>query len=261
MIDESSSALAVKNASFPLRPRPPGASLSKRIAGTFIGITVILGLLVIAIVYEFTGRALRAELQQRAWAVATNLSDAAAGFVMGKNFLELNALITKYARLEGVAYVFVEDIKGEVIATSQGALPPGLRSSSSQDMRQTRERALTFRGRPVQETRVPVLEGRAGAAHVGIWTDVPETEIRRVLFPIVSLIAAAVVACMISSILLTRRIIRPILGLVATADEISKGNLDATVALDSKGEVGELARSLERMRTSLKVAINRLSRN
>jgi len=108
---------------------------------------------------------------------------------------------------------------------------------------------------------VPVLEGRAGAAHVGIWTDVPETEIRRVLLPIVSLIAAAVVACMVSSILLTRRIIRPILGLVAVADEISKGNLDATVALDSKGEVGELARSLERMRTSLKVAINRLSRN
>src|SRR5262245_2336125 len=121
MIDESSPALAVKNASLPLRARPPGASLSKRIAGTFIGITVILGLLVIAIVYEFTGRALRAGLQQRAWAVATNLSDAAAGFVMGRNLLELNALITKYARLDGVAYVLVEDRKGELIATSHEA--------------------------------------------------------------------------------------------------------------------------------------------
>jgi HAMP domain-containing protein len=260
MIDESSSSLDVRNLSFPVGSRPRGMSLWKRIAGTFTGITVILGLLVIGIVYEFTGRALRAELHQRALAVATNLSDAAAGFVMGRNILELNALITKYARLDGVAYVFMEDIKGEVIATSQGTLPSELRPSSPQDLRQTGERSLTFRGRPVQETRMPILEGRAGAAHVGIWTDVPEAEIRRVLLPIISLIAAAVIACMISSILLTRRIIRPILGLVAVADEISKGNLDATVAIDSNGEIGELARSLERMRTSLKVAINRLSR-
>jgi hypothetical protein len=77
-------------------------SLWKRIAVTFTGITLILGLLLIAVVFEFTGRALRAELHQRAWAVATNLSDAAAGFVMGRNFLELNALITKYARLDGI---------------------------------------------------------------------------------------------------------------------------------------------------------------
>jgi methyl-accepting chemotaxis protein len=54
--------------------------------------------------------------------------------------------------------------------------------------------------------------------------------------------------------------IRPILDLKAIADDISRGRLDTIVSIQSNDEVGELGRSLERMRASLKAAMNRLSR-
>lgn len=107
---------------------------------------------------------------------------------------------------------------------------------------------------------MPILEGRAGAAHVGIWGDLAEAEIRNVLLPIIALIGLAVIGGIALSLLFARKIIQPILGLTVVADKISKGNLDTPVSIDSRDEIGELARSLERMRASLKAAMTRLSR-
>src|SRR5437870_8797611 len=44
----------------------------------------------------------------------------------------------------------------------------------------------------------------------------------------------------------TRRSSDLILGLTVIADKISKGNLDTPVSVESRDEIGELARSLER---------------
>lgn len=260
MAHESSPTAEARSFASTSNLRSQGMSLRRKIAGAFTGIVLLVGLVVFVIVYQLTGRALRGQIDRQALAIATNLSDAASGFIMGRNILELNALTAKYARLDGMSYVFIEDSKGNVIANSLGTLPPELRPASSQELRQTEQKSVIFRGRPVQETRVPILEGRAGAAHVGIWGDIAEAEIRSVLVPIVGLIAVAVIAGIILSLLLARWIIRPILGLTIIADKISKGNLDTPVSIESQDEIGELARSLERMRASLKAAMARLSR-
>ena len=53
-------------------------------------------------------------------------------------------------------------------------------------------------------------------------------------------------------------VVRPIRRLSDVADRISMGDLEATVAVEGKDEVAKLARSIERMRTSVKTAIERL---
>jgi methyl-accepting chemotaxis protein len=53
---------------------------------------------------------------------------------------------------------------------------------------------------------------------------------------------------------ITRRVAR----LVAVADRISLGDLDAAVDVRGTDELGELAESFERMQTSLQAAIERL---
>jgi HAMP domain-containing protein len=62
------------------------------------------------------------------------------------------------------------------------------------------------------------------------------------------------------SIIMATRMIRPILELKLVADEISRGNLDAAVPTHWPDEIGDLGRSLERMRASLKAAMVRLNR-
>jgi HAMP domain-containing protein len=80
------------------------------------------------------------------------------------------------------------------------------------------------------------------------------------VFTIIALIAGCLAVGILLSLVLAAKAIRPLMELKASADEISRGQLDTPVTIRSTDEVGELARSLERMRASLKAAMVRLNR-
>jgi HAMP domain-containing protein len=73
----------------------------------------------------------------------------------------------------------------------------------------------------------------------------------------------AVVLAILVSVLLSRliggAITQPMTQLTRMATDISLGELETRVEVQSKGEIGELARAVERMRTSLKMTIDRLA--
>jgi HAMP domain-containing protein len=107
---------------------------------------------------------------------------------------------------------------------------------------------------------MPILDGQLGAVHVGLWADTVQQDVRGTVLPIIGLIALCLVIGVVISVIIAGKTIRPILELKSSADEISRGNLDASVSVQGDDEVGELARSLERMRASLKAAMLRLNR-
>lgn len=228
-----------------------------KISIAFSGLILIVGLAVIGIVYHFAGSALQRQFNLRLDAIATNLSDAAAGLISSKSKLELDALIAKYGRLDGVAYAIIQDPKGGILVSSMQPFPTELKENgtSAASTRTTR-----VRGKDAFETRVPVLEGQLGTVRVGLWADNLRGEMRATLMPILGLIAACVMAGIALSMMLAARAVRPILQLRAIADDISRGRLDTSVTIQSDDEIGELGRSLERMRASLKAAMARLHR-
>ena len=171
--------------------------------------------------------------------------------------------MAKYGRLEGVAYAYIQDGKGDVIASSTQPFPAELKEANGADA-QTRamgSREVMLRGRSAYETRVPVLDGQLGAVHVGLWADTVQQDVRNTLFPIVGLIIFCLIGGVAVSIVIASTTVKPIIELAAVADDISRGRLDTPVSVRSTDEVGELARSLERMRASLKAAMVRLSKS
>jgi HAMP domain-containing protein len=228
-----------------------------KISTTFSGLILVLGVLVIGIVYYFTADALQKQVDLRASAIATNLSDAAAGFASRKSTLELDALVAKYGRLDGVAYAFIQDPRGEVIASSVQPFPVELKDAGGTA---ASSRTTRLRGKPVYETRSPLLDGQLGIVRVGLWAETVQSDVRSTLLPIIGLIAACLALGVFLSIMLATKTIRPILDLKAVADDISRGRLDTSVSIQTNDEVGELGRSLERMRASLKAAMMRLNR-
>ena len=232
--------------------------LKWKISATFSGLIFVLGLLVIGIVYFFTGNALQKQVDLRSAAIATNLADASAGFVSRKGTLELDALVAKYGRLDGVAYAFVQDAKGEVLASSVQPFPAELKEAAGSA---APSKTTALRGKSVFETRSPVLDGQLGVVRVGLWAEAMQDDMRATLLPIVGLIFVCLAIGVGLSIMLASRTIKPILELKTIADEISRGRLDASVSIQSDDEVGELGRSLERMRASLKAAMVRLNRD
>ena len=239
-------------------------SLRWKIGGTYAAVMLILSGVVIAAMYQLINNMLRDQLEKRALAVATNLSDASAGYLAGKNVLGLHALLRKYSLFDGVAYAFIEDNKGEIVAHTLGTLPPQLtRGLPAVNQRETRRRELSFRDRTVYETSVPVLEGQVGTAHVGFWADAVEKEVKSALYRFLGIIAIVPFVGTLLSFVLAHWIVRPIVGLTEVADKVTKGDLDTSVSekcVESRDEIGDLARSLERMRSSLKAAMLRLER-
>lgn len=242
----------------PAEERWRKGGLKWKISSTFSGLIFVLGLLVIGIVYFFTGNALQKHVDLRAAAIATNLADASAGFVSRKSSLELDALVAKYGRLDGVAYAFVQDAKGEVLASSVQPFPAELKEAGGSV---APSKTIALRGKSVYETRSPVLDGQLGVVRVGLWAEAVQDDMRTTLLPIIGLIFVCLAIGVGLSVMLASRTIRPILELKTIADEISRGKLDASVSIQSDDEVGELGRSLERMRASLKAAMVRLNRD
>ncbi len=92
-----------------------------------------------------------------------------------------------------------------------------------------------------------LLDDRANTLNRNRWTE----------------IAAVVVALLLSLLLLTivvRAITQPIAHLRDIADKISLGDMDATIQIDSKDEIGELGDSFRRLQVSLKEAMDALER-
>jgi sensor histidine kinase regulating citrate/malate metabolism len=169
----------------------------------------VVGLLFVVIVNQLMGRALRTQMDESAVVIATNLSDAAAGYLASKDVLPLKTTVTKYARLNRVAYVFIKDREGKVIAHSLATFSPELQEELTSDQRrQVSRRELTLQGKTVYETREPILEGQLGTAHIGIWADAIEREIDQALFMFLWPITLGLLAAAIIAVFLARPLIR-----------------------------------------------------
>jgi HAMP domain-containing protein len=239
-----------------------GFNLTWKLTIGLAALITLLGLFIIGIVYQLTSDALRDQLDQRALAIATNLSDAASANVVRKNVLELYGLVRKYALLQGVEYAFIEDGKGEVIAHTLGTFPPELKETVSPEGRlHMQRRVLRLEGKMVYETSVPILGGQVGAAHLGMGGDFVEGEIRRAVLPIIEIVAGVFLGGILISSALVAVMTRTIRRLAQVASGMSKGDLETPVTLGSasRDEIGDVARALERLRSSLKAAMSRLS--
>jgi len=250
------------------RGAPPGMWAGRRrfglpwkIAKTFAGTTLFIGLVIIGAVYYVMADAVQRQVNQRGLTIATNLSDSAVTYVLAKNAGALNKVLLKYAQLPEVAYAFIENRQGEVAGSSLKELPSELVPLlGGHDLRNLRRAPATLAGKNLRDTRVPLLNGEIGAVHVGIWQSAVDREVNQALIPITGLLVMILILAVMLAMWIARRVSRPILSLAQNADQISRGDLDLPVAVTSNDELGELSRSIERLRASLKAAIRRLDR-
>ena len=176
---------------------------------------VVLGLLFVVIVHQLVARVLRAQMEESAVLMTTNLSDAAAGYIASNDALRLKTTVTKYARLSGVAYVFVQDRDGKIIASSLAGFSPELQPAvtSNQELQVSR-RELKVEGKPVRETRAPILDGQLGSAHIGIWAGAVEGDIQKALFKFVWPITFGLLAAVTAVLMLAQPLIRALRRLI-----------------------------------------------
>jgi sensor histidine kinase regulating citrate/malate metabolism len=168
---------------------------------------LVFGILFVAVVSHLMGRALRTQIDERSAIIAANLSDAASGYLVSRDVLPLKIIVTKYGRLNGVAYALIEDRDGKVIANSLASSSPESQQALSSDQRrQAGQQLLTLQGKTVYDTREPILEGQLGTAHIGMWANSVEREIYQTLLFLWP-VALSLLLAVVGAVLLARRVI------------------------------------------------------
>ena len=105
--------------------------------------------------------------------------------------------------------------EGKIIASSSAGLfrefQPAV--TSNQEL-QVSQRELIVEGKPVYETRAPILDGQLGSTHIGIWAGAVEADIHKALFKFVWPISVGFVAAMIAIVMLAQPLVRAVRRLI-----------------------------------------------
>jgi HAMP domain-containing protein len=97
--------------------------------------------------------------------------------------------------------------------------------------------------------------GRIGVAIKQTWFT---AIVSRVRWTIIIVTAIALIVAIIAAVVAAAQLTKPIIELTEAANRISLGELDVPITVASKDEIGTLGEALDRMRISLKQAIERL---
>ena len=235
--------------------------LMRKLALLFGSVGVLFGAIVCITVYSFLCRAIEKEVKSRADVMAMHISEMAARQITSGDIQELGVQVDKYAAIRAVAYVYVEDEEGKIIANTPGDLPRHL----NRDFPKSAEQALSgtdvqYRGLGVYEIAKQIAGGKAGFVHFGIWHAEIKEAARLAVTPIAGSIFAIVLGALGIFVWVTWQVNRPFFELVEHAERISKGDFAVTLRLKRSDEIGEIARSVERMRSSLRAVATRLEK-
>ncbi len=213
----------------------------------------------------------------RSLALALSLKETVRTPLQGKDYLLVNQETERAALLPGMAYAAVINEKGAAVA---GFFNPQA-GFDSQFLQRVREKGfpvdvlaqnglktgakegsvrLSMGGLTVHD-RVLALSGVDGEIHIGIPATGASQVVQQVLLSPLFLVPAglALLAMLLLVVLLNSLVIRPARLLTNVANRISLGELDLAITAEGSRELRDLGAALERMRHSVRIAVERLT--
>ncbi|HWH76542.1 MAG TPA: HAMP domain-containing protein [Candidatus Binatus sp.] len=230
-----------------------------KLAICFGGVGILFGVTVCIVVHSYFGRVFEKELRSRTQVTALGLSDVASRSVASKDLSVLSDAVDKIAASDAIAYLYVEDPNGQIIAYA----PRDLLRFLNRDFPRSAERALTgvetqYRNSDVYEIAKRIGDAKGGFVHLAIWREAFGDEARGAVTPIAISIFVLILGSTGLFVFMATQLHRPFVELVGQAERISKGEFDVPLGLKREDEIGDIARSLERMRSSLHAVVRRL---
>lgn len=232
-------------------------SVRMKILGIVLALVLLLGVGATLQVRTMSRQALVAGLQEQSVATGRDLAARATDLILINDLYALQRLLEETQQNNrDVRYAFIVDEKGRMLAHTFGqGFPEGLLDANTVPAEQHHHTLplQTDEGR-VWDTAVPIFEGRAGTARVGLSEQSVEETVRtltgQMLLTTVMVSAVGVAA----AIALTWLVTRPILQLKLAAQAVGHGDFNQRVQPWAADEIGELAVAFNGMTAELERA-------
>ncbi len=258
------------------KTRRAGLSIVATLLLNFLGYAILQGAVLTFVYMTYVPTLLLEQVNLRTYSISKSLSTAVSQPLLLRNYLLINKTAESISQLPGVAYVAVLNKKGIVVSgifgdvqrfspefaakvketgfpkevVAQNPIGPG-NTESAKD--------FVVGGKKIHDV-AQSIEAAGGVVHVGLFSEDVETAVKRSPKPLLIILSALVILGSLFFVLLARTISTPIKVLTDAAHRISLGELDLRIDTSKGGELGELANSLDRMRFSIKSAMDRLRR-
>lgn len=234
-----------------------------------LAVIVLIGVIMSSVTWVVQDRVqevMLAQMRSKGMTVARGLAGNAGEALAAADRLVLAELVDKAVRQEpGIRLAALVDTQNRILAHTDfrqegkfyGSTGLAARATSGEVMEE-----YDLDGEPCLDFAVPIrLEGKGaqdvkwlGSAHV-VYLLAPLREaIHRTLTTLLIIALAGMVLGTVVTILLVRRITRPVLRLARAAEAVGQGNLDGKVDIRSRDELGQLAATFNQMTANLKQA-------
>ncbi len=239
-------------------------SLKWKISSVLIISNLLLGLLIVFIVNKTVSESLEKELIERGRTIAVNLSSFSAELILAEDEIGLRHLITGDLNFESVEYILIHDSEGRILADTYNGQVPEVLKAKNLEGRTIDElpELITLQDNDLTcyDITGPVQDGYLGYIRVGMKKAYVDETVRTTNFIVILTILSITFIGIVIVIFLANRIIKPILYLTRKADDISQGNLDEKIFVKTNDEIQSLGEALERLRESVKIALDRLKK-
>lgn len=229
-------------------------SVRAKILGMMLGLVLLLGLGVTVQVRTLVTQTMDVQLEEQSISVGRDLAARATDLLLTNDLYALQQLLKEtQANNANVRYAFVVDHNGQVVAHTFGdGFPLALLAQNPVTASDHHHLVIldTNEGK-VWDAAVPIFEGRAGVARVGL----AETRVRQAVDAVTGQLLLTTV--MVSGLgitaaaVLTWILTRPILQLARAAQAVGQGDLTQRVPRWANDEIGDLAESFNAMTTGL----------
>ncbi|HND78317.1 cell wall metabolism sensor histidine kinase WalK [bacterium] len=239
-----------------------GLSLKWKVPLVIVSGALIAGITITILVVQLVSGSLQSELTERGKAIVTTLSKQVERPLVGDDEVDIQNLVDIASGFTAVSYVYISDKENKVVAQKFKV--------GSYNQRTMVEAAVIDGGGDYKidltqventetyEISTPIGAGTLGNAHVGMSGKFIDDTIRATALLVGGVLALAVVFGMIVALYLSNALTKQLLYLTESAEQISKGDLESIVRVEATDEIGDLADAIERLRESLKAAIERL---
>jgi len=229
-------------------------SVRTKILGIVLALVLLLGMGTTFQVREVYQQSLIRQLEERSVSVARDLAARSTDLILINDLFALHQLLEEtLANNPDVRYGFIIDDSGAVIAQTFGeGFPAGLVDSNTiSPLEHHQTVALeTDEGR-VWDTAVPIFDGQAGTARVGLSEESVQNTVTaltgQMLLTVVIVSAIGIAA----ATFLTWVVTRPILNLKQAAEAVGHGDFDQHVRPWAGDEIGELTQAFNVMTVDL----------
>ncbi|WP_322489967.1 ATP-binding protein [Chloroflexus sp.] len=229
-------------------------NIRAKILGIVLGLVTLMGIVVTIEVRLLLEHTLTNQAYERSTAIARDVAARATDLVLMRDYYGLFRLLRDtQVNNPDLRYAFVMDSEGTIIAHTFGAgFPPNLRDANTVTANEHhRSVLLTTDEGEIWDTAVPIFDGRAGIARVGLSLVTREQTVAAMTGQLLLTTMMVAAVGITAAALLTWILTRPILQLVELTQAVARGDFNRRASRWANDELGALIEAFNAMSEAL----------